>query len=53
VTAVTAPLPARRTYPDEDHALRRVEVLKKHGIWPAVIRSEPVVLTYDPDIEVK
>jgi hypothetical protein len=51
---MTAPLPARRSYTDEDHALRRVEVLKKHGIWTGMTETpHGWVLLYDPDIEVK
>jgi hypothetical protein len=37
-------------YDDEDKALRRVETLKKSGMWPGVRRAGTGrVVTFDPD----
>ena len=38
------------TYPDEIRAFQRVEVLKRTGIWPGVIRHPDgsCDLTFDP-----
>jgi len=37
-------------YATEDRALARVEILKRHGTWPGVIRHEDgsCDLTFDP-----
>lgn len=41
---------AGRAYDDETRALHRVDILKRSGIWPAVIRRADgtAALTFDP-----
>jgi hypothetical protein len=41
----------RPAYREEADALKRVETLKKSGIWPAVIhRDNTWQLTFDPEV---
>ncbi len=37
-------------YKTEDKALRRIEILKRHGIWPGLIKraDRRYQLTYNP-----
>ena len=41
----------RPVYPTEEKALARIEVLKRHGIWPGYIQVPGgYVLLYDPEV---
>lgn len=49
---MTAPADVRPSYPTEEAALKRVEVLKTHGIWPGYVRLPDGrwQLLYDPEV---